>query len=67
MPEVVYNYNENQDIKAVRKIQKEILKAYERDFSKYTTASESIRISEVWLSIPSQLAKENKSLNILIS
>jgi predicted AAA+ superfamily ATPase len=60
MPEVVNNYIENQDIKTVRKIQKEILKAYERDFSKYTTASESIRISEVWLSIPSQLAKENK-------
>jgi len=60
MPEVVQNFIVNDDIVEVRKIQKEILHAYKRDFSKYTTASEAIKISEIWNSIPVQLAKENK-------
>lgn len=60
MPEVVQDYINNRDIENVRRLQQEILKAYERDFSKYSTASEAIRVSEVWRSIPVQLAKENK-------
>ncbi|MCK5672183.1 MAG: DUF4143 domain-containing protein, partial [Spirochaetales bacterium] len=60
MPEVVQSYIFNNDIVEVRNIQKEILNAYKRDFSKYTTASEAIKISEIWNSIPGQLAKENK-------
>ncbi len=60
MPEVVQNYRDNQDINAVRNIQKDILRAYERDFSKYTTKSEAIRLSEIWHSIPMQIARENK-------
>ena len=60
MPEVVGHYLEHQDVEAVRKIQKEILDAYERDFSKYTTASGAIRVSEIWRSIPSQLARVAK-------
>jgi hypothetical protein len=50
----------HQDISAAHEIQKEILLAYERDFSKYTTKTEAIRVSEVWQSIPMQLAKKNK-------
>jgi len=60
MPEVVQHYLNDQDVSIVRDIQKEILLAYERDFSKYTTKTEAIRISEIWQSIPMQLAKENK-------
>lgn len=60
MPEVIQHYLEHRDVKEVRRIQEEILRAYERDFSKYTSASEAIRVSEVWYSIPSQLARENK-------
>lgn len=60
MPEVVQSFIINTDIGEVRKIQKEILNAYKRDFSKYTTAAEAIKISEIWNSIPLQLAKENK-------
>lgn len=60
MPEVVQSYTVNNDIIEVRNIQNEILNAYKRDFSKYTTASEAIRISEIWNSIPLQLARENK-------
>lgn len=60
MPEVVKNYIKSKDIKLVRKTQENILKAYQRDFSKYTTKTEAIRISEFWNSIPGQLSKENK-------
>lgn len=60
MPEVVQNYIHHHDIIKARNIQKDILLAYERDFSKYTTKSEAIRISEIWHSIPMQLARENK-------
>jgi uncharacterized protein len=60
MPEVVADYLKNKDIKRVRKIQKDILAAYQRDFSKYTDPGQAIKVAEVWDSIPYQLAKENK-------
>lgn len=60
MPEVLQDYFDNRDINSARKIQNEILKAYQRDFSKYTDKSQAIRNSEVWRSIPGQLSKENK-------
>lgn len=44
----------------VNDIQNNILKAYESDFSKHTQDSEANKISLIWNSIPSQLAKENK-------
>ena len=44
----------------MREIQLEILQAYERDISKHAPAGQVMRISQVWNSIPSQLAKENK-------
>ncbi|MCP4154090.1 MAG: ATP-binding protein [bacterium] len=60
MPEVVQDYIVNKDIQKVREIQSEILNAYERDFSKYSSPDEAIRVSDVWRSIPLQLARENK-------
>lgn len=60
MPEVLQDYLNNRDINSVRKIQNEILEAYKRDFSKYTVKSQAIKTSEIWNSIPLQLAKENK-------
>jgi predicted AAA+ superfamily ATPase len=60
MPEVLQNYKDNRDIAWARKIQDDILQAYKRDFSKYTDKIQSIRTSELWNSIPYQLAKENK-------
>lgn len=60
MPEVVSTYLRTQDLLLVRELQKDILQAYERDFSKYTSPTESIRVSEIWRSIPAQLARENK-------
>ena len=60
MPEVLKTYLDTGDIELIRKIQNEILEAYQRDFSKYTTKREAVRISEVWRSIPYQLSRENK-------
>lgn len=60
MPEVLQNYLDNQDIAVARNIQNDILQAYQRDFSKYTEPSQAVKISELWRSIPYQLAKENK-------
>ncbi len=60
MPEVVKSYLDDKDIKIARDIQNEILEAYKRDFSKYTDSNQAVKTSEVWNSIPYQLAKENK-------
>lgn len=60
MPEAVEKYIETNDANSVREIQKEILKAYEKDISKHAPKEQVIRINQVWKSIPSQLAKENK-------
>lgn len=60
MPEAVYSWTTNKDIEEVNKIQDNILKAYESDFSKHTTNTEANKISIIWNGIPSQLAKENK-------
>lgn len=60
MPEVVGSYIHDQDLKEVRKIQKRILAEYEMDFSKHVPALDLPKVTMVWNSIPSQLAKENK-------
>ncbi len=60
MPEVLQSYCQARNFEVVRKIQKEILNAYQRDFSKYTTATQAVRVAEIWRSIPSHLARENK-------
>jgi predicted AAA+ superfamily ATPase len=44
----------------VRQIQKHIIEAYEQDFSKHAPNTEVPKIRQVWNSIPSQLAKENR-------
>lgn len=60
MPEVVASFAENKDLERVRELQRDILDAYERDFSKHAPAIEVPRIRMVWRSIPAQLAKENR-------
>lgn len=60
MPEAVNVWVNEKNIELVNKVQGNILKAYENDFSKHTSNSESNKISLIWNSIPSQLAKENK-------
>lgn len=60
MPAAVSAFIANGNLAAVRTIQKGILEAYERDFSKHAPAIDVPRIRMVWKSIPAQLAKENK-------
>ena len=59
MPEVVKYFANNKDMAEVRNIQNAILAGYKEDFSKYTESSNVAKITAVWNSIPSQLAKEN--------
>ena len=60
MPEAVLSFSQNRDWNEVRKIQRNILKSYENDFSKHAPKDILPRINMVWNSIPAQLAKENK-------
>jgi len=60
MPEAVLKFSENNNFKEVREIQKQILDAYEHDFSKHAPSEIVPRIRMIWNSIPGQLAKENR-------
>jgi hypothetical protein len=53
-------YAESHDFSEVRRIQKQIIQGYERDFSKYTAVKDVPRIHAVWNAIPQQLAKDNR-------
>lgn len=60
MPEAVKRYIESSDLTIVQNIHKEILNAYLLDFAKHAPPHEIMRITTIWESIPTQLAKENK-------
>lgn len=60
MPEAVDAFVATNDANEVRRTQNNILELYRSDMSKHVSATEATRISMVWQSIPSQLAKENK-------
>lgn len=60
MPEAVFSWVNEKDMEKVNAIQDNILKSYESDFSKHVQNNEANKISLIWNSIPSQLAKENK-------
>lgn len=60
MPEPVLMWTQARDVEAMQESLSDILGAYERDFAKHPNVSEFPKISMVWKSIPSQLARENK-------
>lgn len=60
MPEAVYSFIRQKDFREVRAIQKDILLAYDHDFSKHAPHEIVPRLRMLWNSIPSQLAKDNK-------
>jgi uncharacterized protein len=60
MPEAVAEYIDSKDFYKVREIQNAILNAYSLDFAKHAPKGHIMKINQVWRSIPSQLAKENK-------
>lgn len=60
MPEVVQEYIKNRDYEKARKIQKDLIRLYEYDFSKHTSGIISERLRLVYNSIPAHLGQENK-------
>ena len=60
MPEAVLRYIETRDTMSVREVQNNILAIYRSDMSKHASPQEVVRITQVWQSIPAQLARENK-------
>lgn len=60
MPESVLMWTQARDVSAMQEALSGILGAYERDFAKHPDVSEVPKISMIWKSIPSQLARENK-------
>lgn len=60
MPEPVLMWTQNRDTEAMQHSLSGIIDAYERDFAKHPDTKEFPKISMVWKSIPSQLARKNK-------
>ena len=60
MPAAVLAWLDTHDYFEVDDVQKQLLAAYENDFSKHAPRQMIEKIRYVWDSIPSQLAKENK-------
>jgi len=60
MPEAVVALLENKDMEQTQQTLSNILKAYRLDFSKHTENHLIPKLTYIWNSIPSQLAKENK-------
>lgn len=60
MPEAVKSYVAKQDFALVRRVHDEIIKAYLLDFAKHAPIDQIMKITAIWNSLPSQLAKENK-------
>lgn len=60
MPESILMWTEARDVSAMQEALSGIIDAYKRDFAKHPNVSEFSKLSMIWKSIPSQLAKENK-------
>lgn len=60
MPEAVEMWTNERSVDLMQAALSNILAAYERDFAKHPDIKEFPKISMLWKSIPSQLARENK-------
>ena len=60
MPDVVNRFLETKNFSEVQKAQDKILDSYYDDISKYADTHDKPKIRKCYLSIPKQLAKENK-------
>ncbi|HBM96187.1 TPA: ATPase [bacterium UBP9_UBA11836] len=60
MPEPVRLWTEAKDVEVMQASLANIIDAYERDFAKHPNIKEFPRLSLIWHSLPSQLARENK-------
>lgn len=60
MPEAVSTWAEYQDLSRVEARMREIINAYELDFSKHAPVKDIPKLRLIWNSIPAQLARENR-------
>ena len=60
MPEALAAFAQGRPLADVRRIQNNIILAYQNDFSKHAPTREVPRLNLVWRSLVAQLAKENK-------
>ncbi|MGN1246293.1 MAG: ATP-binding protein [Muribaculaceae bacterium] len=60
MPEAVSEFVATGNWAEVRSIQRDILQSYDRDFSKHAPEDIVPRIRQLWLSLPTQLSRENR-------
>ena len=60
MPRAVETYVRTHDVRAVRGVHEDLLRAYDRDFSKHAPTEVVPRIRAVYESLPAHLARENK-------
>ncbi len=60
MPEPILMWTQSRDTVAMQTALNDIIIAYERDFAKHPNVTKYPKISMIWKSIPSQLARENK-------
>ena len=60
MPEAVQTWNDERDFDAVDQVLGDLVDSYERDFAKHGGKAGFAKISRIWNSLPTQLARENK-------
>lgn len=60
MPEAVQTFMDSRNFRETRRVQKGLLDFYRQDFSKHAEPALTERLNQVWDSIPSQLARENR-------
>lgn len=60
MPESVKMWTQERDVEQMQTVLSNVIGAYERDFAKHPNLKDFPKISMVWKSVPSQLARENK-------
>lgn len=64
MPEVVKKYIDNGHFSGTLKLQRQLLKDYEEDITKYAKETDKAKVLAVYSHIPTFLAKENKKYQI---
>ncbi|MDO4796597.1 MAG: DUF4143 domain-containing protein [Coriobacteriales bacterium] len=60
MPEAVKRWSETSDVGQVDRVLADLLDSYDRDFAKHGGVAMYAKLSRVWRSLPTHLARENK-------
>jgi predicted AAA+ superfamily ATPase len=60
MPRPVLAYIEGRELEEARRVQENIIRDFEKDFSKHINAPSIPKVGTIWNSVPGQLAKEKK-------